>query len=119
MPALFYVDNKQYVADRIFTNKDLPSIMEVSGAFYYFATNKPVSDRAHLDWLPEPHKSRALLWFDSGHKPSETEYKTVQVETKVPENKLICALCPDTPEFKSTARKTAEQRLKEHTAKYH
>ena len=96
MPTVFYVKEETYVADRIFEDINRPPVMEFQGAFFYKGTRNPVDKREDLVWLPEPHRTRALSWFDSDRPVESTpEVMNVETEEHKPEKKHVnlCGIC--------------------------
>mgnify|MGYP001616513968 CR=1 FL=1 len=69
MSTTFMVGNETYTARRVFSHTTFPAIMErESDRVFWYLGGDPVTDPAHLDWLPEPHRARAL----SSLTPPET-----------------------------------------------
>lgn len=94
MPTVVDVNKSNQVVDRLFSSQNL-TIVETGGAYHYYGQG-PVEKRAELDWLPEPHKSKALAWFDRGHPPG-TPVAMEVVEVPVDEIKRaktwVCGIC--------------------------
>ena len=95
MPALLEVNKVQQVVTRLFTHGTMPTVVEISGAYHYLGQG-PVEQRIELEWLPEPHRAKALAWFDAGHvsaPPIVVELEEVAVEDLPTKKTYLCGIC--------------------------
>lgn len=89
MSTTFTIGNETYTARRVFSHVTWPAIMErdSDGVFCYLG-GAPVTDPAHLDWLPTPHRERALAALEPTPEPSRPVG-----EDDEHEKSLTCSWC--------------------------